>query len=170
MSIRFTAALLLAGLLLGGCTGSTSDNIGPTDTTSGNGAPPDPPAGVGSFKTLFFAASGVFPYPTDLYFNGSTDGTLNIPSAALFPGRFTMNQLDGFSTTASSYFRFNQPVRNDAVMLNSNVRIFEMIMLRQSTGVYAPVATSPLRGPNPILSPGIDYSVRLGPETDAGGT
>lgn len=170
MSIRFTAALLLAGLLLGGCTGSTTDNIGPTDPTAGNGAPPDPPAGVGSFRAVFIAASGAFPYPTDLYFNGSTDGTLNIPSAALFPGRLTMNQLDGFSTTASSYFRFNQPVRNDAVMLNSNVRIVEMIMLRQSTGVYAPVATSPLRGPNPILSPGIDYSVRLAPETDTGGT
>lgn len=170
MSIRYAAAALLAGLLLGGCTGSTTDNIGPTDPTSGNGAPPPPPAGVGSFHALFVAASGVFPYPTDLYFNGSTDGTLNIPSGALFPGRLTMNQLDGFSTTASSIFRFSQPVRNDALMLNSSVRIVEMIMLRQSTGVYAPVATSPLRGPNPILSPGIDYSVRLAPETDTGGT
>jgi len=40
MSIRFAAAALLAGLVLGGCTGSTTDNIGPTDPTSGNGAPP----------------------------------------------------------------------------------------------------------------------------------
>lgn len=168
MSIRIAVALL-AAFVIGGCSGG-SDNIGPTNPQSGNGNPNPPPTGVGSFKALFVAAGGVFPYPTDLYFNGSTDGTLNIPSTTIFPGRLTMNQLDGFSTTASSHFRFSEAVRNDAVMLNSNVRIVEMIMLRQATGVYAPVATSPLRGPNPILSPGVDYSVRLAPETDTGGT
>jgi len=88
----------------------------------------------------------------------------------LFLNRLAVNELDGFSTTGSSYFRFSQPVRNHAVMLDWNVRIVEMIMLRQSVGLYAPVAKSPLRGPNPILSPGVDYTVRLAPEADAGGT
>lgn len=164
MSIRFAAALLLAGLLLGGCSGSSSDGIGPTNPESGNGAPPPPPAGVGSFKALFIAASGVFPYPTDLYFNGSDDGTLNILASVSFPQRTAMNLLDGFSTTASSYFRVSQPVRDDAAMLNSSVRIIRAPMLRQPSGVYAPV------GVLGVLAPGVDYSVRIAPETDAGGT
>jgi Platelet-activating factor acetylhydrolase, isoform II len=176
MRIRLAATAIAAGLLLGGCFSDSPSKgtagVGPTNPATGNGSGsiPPTPAGVGAFKALFVAGGGIFPYPTDLYFNGSDDGTLNIPSSTVYPGRLTMNQLDGFSTTASSVFRFSQPVRNDATMLNSNVRIVEMIMLRQSTGVYAPVATSPLRGPNPILSPGVDYSVRLAPETDAAGT
>ena len=161
MRIRHATALI-ASLIFAGCSGS-SDSIGPTDPTSGNGNPATPPAGVGSFKALFVAASGVLPYPTDLYFNGSTDGTLNISSSTLFPQRVVMNQLDGFSTTASSYFRMSQPVRDDAVMLNSSVRIIRAPMLRQPSGVYAPV------GVLGVLTPGLDYSVRVAPEIDAGG-
>jgi len=168
MRIRYVATLLATIALVAGCSGS--DN-GPTDPTSGNGSGsiPSTPAGVGSFTPLFLPASGVLPYPTDLYFNGSDDGTLNIPATTVFPQRAAMNELDGFSTTASSYFRMSMPVKNDAVMLNSNVRIVEMVMLRQSNGVYAPVAPSPLRGANPVLLPGIDYSVRIAPEVDTQG-
>ena len=171
MRIRYAAAILAAATLLAaGCSNSpNNDGVGPTDPTVGNGAPPPPPAGVGAFKARFVAASGVLPYPTDLYFNGSTDGTLNIPSTTVFPQRAAINTLDGFSTTASSFFRMSQAVKNDAVMLASNVRIVEMIMLRQSSGVYAPVTTSPLRGPNPILAPGVDYNVRISPDVDTGG-
>ena len=162
MRNRHAATALIASLVLAGCS-SSSDTIGPTDPTSGNGNPATPPAGVGSFKALFVAVSGVLPYPTDLYFNGSVDGTLNISSSTLFPQRVVMNQLDGFSTTASSYFRMSQPVRNDAVMLNSSVRIIRAPMLRQSSGVYAPV------GVLGVLTPGVDYSVRVAPEIDTGG-
>ncbi len=164
MRIRNIAAMLAAVMLVGGCSDSASNGsqgVGPTDPTSGNGAPPAPPAGVGSFKALFVAATGVLPYPTDLYFNGSTDGTLNISASALFPQRVVMNQLDGFSTSASSYFRMSQAVRNDPVMLASNVRIIRAPMLRQSSGVYAPV------GVTGVLQPGVDYTVRIAPEADA---
>jgi hypothetical protein len=167
MRIRYAATALVAGLILGGCSSSGDDGIGATDTTSGNGAPPPPSAGVGSFKALFVAASGVLPYPTDLYFNASPgsppDGTLNISASTLFPQRVVMNQLDGFSTTASSFLRMSQPPRNDAAMLNSSVRIIRAPMLRQSSGVYAPV------GVLGVLMPGVDYSVRVAPEIDTGG-
>lgn len=168
MRIRYVATLLATIALVAGCSGS--DN-GPTDPTSGNGSGsiPSTPAGVGNFTPLFLPASGILPYPTDLYFNGSDDGTLNIPATTVFPRRADMNALDGFSTTASSFFRMSMPVKNDAVMLNSNVRIVEMVMLRQSNGVYAPVAPSPLRGANPVLLPGVDYSVRIAPEVDTQG-
>ena len=82
MSIRFASALLLAGFLLGGCSGSSSDGIGPTNPQSGNGTPTRAPGGVGDLQALSFRpTSGVLPFPTDLYFNGSTDGTLNLPSS-----------------------------------------------------------------------------------------
>ena len=78
MSNRLVAAILAAGILIAGCGGSSSDSIGPTDPTSGNGNPGTTP-GVGPFHANFVPASGVLPYPTDLYFSGSTDGTLNGP-------------------------------------------------------------------------------------------
>ena len=84
MSIRFVSAVLLAGLLLAGCSGSSSDGIGPTNPQSGNGNPTTP-GGVGVFKANFVPLSGVLPFPTDLYFNGSTDGTLNMPSTPFLP-------------------------------------------------------------------------------------
>ena len=77
------AILLLTGMLLSGCfSDSTSDgeaSIGPTDPTSGNGAPATPPERQG-FRPQFQPLSGIFPYPNDLYFSGSTDGTLNLPA------------------------------------------------------------------------------------------
>ena len=173
MRIRNVAAVLAGVLLVGGCSDSATNDapgVGPTNPESGNGAPP-PVAGVGSFRAVFDASSGLFPYPTDGYFSGSNDGTLNIPATlALFPRLADMNALDGWSTTASSVFRMSQAVKNDAVMLNSSVRIIEVLTLRQASGPYAPIAPSPLRGPNPVLLPGVDYSVRLSPDADALGT
>ena len=76
MSNRIAVAVLAAGFVLAGCSGSGSDEIGPTDPTSGNGDPGGS-SGVGEFHPSFPAACGVLPFPTDLYFAGSTDGTLN---------------------------------------------------------------------------------------------
>ncbi len=81
MSIRFVFALLFAGLVLGGCSQSSSDGIGATNPESGNGNPTTPSA-VGAFRPNFVPLSNILPFPTDLYFLGSTDGTLNIPQAA----------------------------------------------------------------------------------------
>ncbi len=53
---------------------------------------------------------GVLPYPTDLYFSGSTDGTLNGPVTPFLPNAATINALDGFSTVASSTVRFSAPI------------------------------------------------------------
>ena len=47
--------------------------------------------GVGAFHANFVPASGVLPYPTDLYFSGSTDGTLNWPCDA-FPAERSNDQ------------------------------------------------------------------------------
>jgi len=169
MRIRHVAALLATVALVAGCSSGSDDKIGPTDPTSGNGTGTIPPTpdGVGAFKAVFVAGAGIWPYPFDLHFLGSTDGTLNISSSfAVFPQRASMNQLDGWSTTASSYFRFSQPLKNDATVLNSNVRIIRVQTFRDpTTGVYAPTAN--VLG---VLQPGVDYSVRVSPDVDTGGT
>ena len=70
----------------------------------GGSTPPEQPT---SSTALFQPAAGVLPYPTDLYFAGSTDGTLNIqPANALLPNQAAVNALDGFSTTAVIRERF----------------------------------------------------------------
>jgi hypothetical protein len=104
------AVVLLAAFVIGGCSGG-SDNIGPTNPQSGNGAPPTPPAGVGAFVPLFRPSGGVLPFPIDLYFSGTTDGTLILlASLAAFTPHFAeLDALDGFPTTADITLRFSSP-------------------------------------------------------------
>ena len=141
MSSRF-AALLVVAFVVGGCS-SSSDNIGPTDPTSGNGNPL-PPAGGGDFVPLFRPTSGVLPFPIDLYFSGSTDGTLNLPASlsALTPHFAALNALDGFSTTADITLRFSAAI--DPATLAANVRVFrqaaERVDVIVATGGLGPTA------------------------------
>jgi dienelactone hydrolase len=161
MRIRFTAAALLAGLVLAGCTGSPADGIGPTNPQSGNNAPPPPPAGVGSFVPLFRPSAGVLPFPIDLYFSGSTDGTLNIPAsiAALTPHFAALNALDGWSTTADITVRFSAAL--NATTLAANVRVIRVAIDN---------ATKATVGVLGILQPGVDYSIGVSPDIDSAGS
>ena len=159
MSNRLVAVLLIAGFALAGCGGSSSDSIGPTDPTSGNGNPGGT-AGVGPFHPNFVPASGVLPYPTDLYFSGSTDGTINGPLTPFLPNAATINALDGFSTNASSTVRFSAPI-NAATILPQTVIMVEVSIdnaTKAVTGVRRPLAF------------GTDYTARVSPALDSGGS
>ena len=156
MSNRFAAALLAAGYLLAGCSGSSSDGIGPTDPTSGNGDPGSS-SGVGEFRASFIPASGVLPYPTDLYFSGSTDGTLNLPLLQLLPNAETINSLDGFSTVAPATARFTAPI--DATSISAASVIVLEVDVDNATK-----ATIGFRG---ALVYGTDYTARVAPTTDS---
>jgi hypothetical protein len=161
MRIRITVAALLAGLLLGACTGTSSDSIGPTNPQAGNNAPPPPPAGVGSFSALFKPASGVLPFPTDLYFSGSTDGTLNLPSsiAAVTPHFAALNAQDGYSTVAPASARFSSAI-NPASISGATVRMIE---------VNVDNATKATVGVSRVLVYGTDYTARVQPTVDSAG-
>src|SRR5262249_55809878 len=87
MKRQAATSLILAALVLAGCGGGKGE-VGPTNTASGNGNPggATPPAQNDPATALFQPLQGVLPYPTDVYFLGSTDGTLNIqPANALMP-------------------------------------------------------------------------------------
>ena len=111
------------------------------------------------FHASFVPLSGVLPYPTDLYFSGSTDGTLNLPSTPFLPNAPAINALDGFSTVATATARFSAPI-NPATISAQTV-----IMLRVSVD-NATKATLPPVAP---LVYGTDYTARVATTTDSGG-
>ena len=158
MRTRFVAGFLAAGFLLAGCSGSSQDGIGPTDPTSGNGNP-GTPSSVGAFHPNFAPLGGVLPYPTDLYFNGSTDGTLNTPVTPFLPAAAAINALDGFSTVASSTVRFSAPI-DPATISAATVIMFE---------VEVENATKATVGFERALVYGTDYTARVAPTVDSGG-
>jgi hypothetical protein len=74
--------------------------------------PPVPPSSA-TFKALFVPAGGVFPFPNDLFFSGSADGTVNIPvqdPTDVSDYLVAINALDGFSTTAPIVVPFNAAI------------------------------------------------------------
>jgi pimeloyl-ACP methyl ester carboxylesterase len=157
-----TAACLAAALLLGACSGGHG-SVGPTDTTSGNGNPVAATSVTPQASTaaLFQPLQGILPYPTDLYFAGSTDGTLNIqPANALMPNQAAINALDGFSTTAVIRARFGGPL-NPASFTAQSVIVLQVTIdntTKATTGVVQP------------LIYGVDYTTGVGPETAVGST
>ncbi len=159
---NLTAAGILAlALLAGGCT-THNDTIGPTNTDALNGnpggaTPPPTPAAATAFFNL---STGQLPYPTDLYFAGSMDGTLNIqPPNALEPNQAAVNALDGFSTTAVIRENFSTPL-NPATFTPATVIIVPVV-----TDNDTKATTGVLGAP---LSMGVDFSAASATDTGVG--
>lgn len=82
------------------------------------------------FTANFDLTAGVLPFPTNLLFSGTADGTLNIPVAD--PADFSdpkvaMNALDGYSTVAPISTSFSGSI-NPATLTSSSVRVFEVTL------------------------------------------
>ena len=154
------AGILALALALGGCT-SHSDSIGPTNTSSGNGNPGGS-TGVtqpGTSVALFEPEAGVLPWPNDLYFAGSTDGTLNVqPPNVAEPNQAAVNALDGWSTTAVIRETFGGPL-NPATITPLSVIVVPVV-----TDNRLNMATVAVAGPP--LTMGVDFTA--GVATDAG--
>ncbi len=152
MEKLIAAGMVSVALLAAGCSnGGYGTTTGQADLTSFNGNP------GGSTNTtqkssntaLFQPLAGILPYPFDVYFVGSTDGTLNIePANALIPLQAAVNALDGFSTTAPIRERFNGPIDASSlgtpgavvvVHINTNNRTKAPVSPLQG-GVFAPLA------------------------------
>lgn len=97
---------------------------------------------TGSFVAEFDPTNGTLPYPSNLLFSGSTDGTLNIPIAD--PGDpasatvRALNQLDGFSTVAPLVATFSAAIDPASVQAGVSVRLYKVGLV------------------NPFLEPGAD--------------
>jgi hypothetical protein len=152
-------ACLAAALLLGACSGSN----GAISPTSMAGVP----AAVAHAKlpsatpALFKPLQGVLPFPTDLYFAGSSDGTLNIqPDDQLTPNQVALNTLDGFSTTAVIRARFGGSL--DPASFTAQTVVVLQVAIDNTTKAITAVV-------QPLVY-GIDYTTGLGPESDIGNT
>ncbi|MDF3020998.1 MAG: Extracellular lipase, Pla/cef family [Steroidobacteraceae bacterium] len=158
---RLLAATILAAIVTAGCSSSVdnSDDVRPTDPTAGNGNPSGatPPAGTAPTAARFQPAQGVFPFPNDLYFSGTTDGTLNIqPANGLIPQQAGLNALDGWSTTAPIRVTFGGPL-NPASIGAATVRMYQVTVSNTNKAVS---------GFTRVLTYGTDYTA--GVATDAG--
>jgi hypothetical protein len=168
MRVLHALTLTVAALLLGACgSHSVSDGstgIGPTDPTMGNAAGSTPPPTT--FHPMFNVAQGILPYPTDLYFFGSTDGTLRLPTIApLTPNVSAINGLDGFSTTAAITVRFSTPI--DASTLNPyDVVVVRLTLDNATKGPSLPPA--PGAQLPQVLQYGTDYKVYVSGQGPAG--
>lgn len=156
------ALALLAGVALSGCEASKDGDPSP---------PPPPEAFVANFSVT--TPVPVLPFPTDLLFAGTTDGTLNLPAALGAPLVFTaaaLNTLDGWSTSASMITSFNVPIKADTITASS-VRIVELYLSNTTKGpaqgAELPAGvTSPVRR---VLQFGTDFTAAVSASVDSGG-
>ena len=101
-------------------------NVGNVDTS------------VSSQAVVRFApSSSVLPFPTDILFSGTADGSINIPdrantglstapaAAALADPQVALNTMDGFSTTASMVFSLGAVVDTTNIDNGTAVRLFK---------------------------------------------
>lgn len=82
------------------------------------------------FTAYFDLTAGILPFPSNLLFKDSTDGTLNIPVAN--PTDFSnpqvaLNALDGFSTVAPISTRFSSAIDPNS-LTPASVRVFEVTL------------------------------------------
>jgi len=147
---RLIAAALVSGvvLLISGC-GNTGYGTatGQQNLTLLNGNPggSTPPAQKAASTALYQLSAGILPYPFDVYFAGSTDGTLNIqPPNQLWPAQSALNGLDGFSTTAPIRETFNGPL--DVASLGTPGAVVVVHINTNNAGPQAKAPVSPLQG------------------------
>ncbi|MBV8783188.1 MAG: hypothetical protein JOZ67_03270 [Gammaproteobacteria bacterium] len=148
-----------ACLLLGACSSGGYGTVGSPDLTGFNGAPGGGPAQKAAGTALFQPLQGVLPYPTDLYFAGSTDGTVRTPPLQTRPSWQAVNGLDGFSTTAAIRENF-QGALDPNSFTPASVIVVPVVTDNKTK------ATVGVLGPP--LTQGIDYSVGVGPEAGVG--
>jgi hypothetical protein len=156
------AIVAIAGVALTGCDEApkTSDSY------------PFPTA-TETMVANFSITSSVVPFPNDLFFFGSTDGTLNLPAQAAPPVVFTaagLNTLDGWSTNASSITRFSMPIKPSSINASS-VRMIELYLSNSTKGPaqgaeLPPGITNPVKR---VLQFGTDFTAAVSTAVDSNG-
>ena len=103
---------------------------------------------------VFDSANGDIPYPNNILFAGSTDGTLNMPvdpTASDAPVKQALNTLDGFSTSSPISVSFNGEI--NASTLYNGVKVYEIETVSNEQTGGVPLITSITRE----LHFGMDY-------------
>ena len=120
MSIRHTLFLVPLAVALGACSDDTDHDFD-ARAEQREAAPAGP-------EVAFDPANGVLPFPNDVLFAGSEDGTLNIdvPEADdLSNPAVALNQMDGFSTVAPLSTGVGAALDPASLRIGETVRVFE---------------------------------------------
>jgi pimeloyl-ACP methyl ester carboxylesterase len=152
MKFRSIAAFLAVSASLTACVSSDESTT------------PDPSLSAG-FQAKFAPASGVMPFPNDLYFNGSKTGQLNIPgdtAVAQNGPLLEQNHLDGFGTQSDISVYFTSSIDKDTIT-SSTVRIY------QTTSDVKTKAVDTTATPTQ-LKMGTDFTAEVSPGSDSGGS
>jgi virulence factor lipase-like protein len=154
MERKILLTLAVSAVALTGCV-EDSESVAP-DAVPGTAA--------GGFVARYVPLAGIVPFPNDLFFSGSVDGTVNIPvadPADLGDPLVAINHLDGFSTTATIHVRFTDTLDAATLIGGVNVHVFEVDVDPATT------ATVGFRG---VLVPGVDYTIGVAPSIDTNGS
>lgn len=164
---RLIAAVLLsaAALVAAGCSSSSGNapDVTPTNPTTGSlpGSGTTTPATPAANAALYQPAQGIFPFPFDLYFAGTTDGTINIqPPNGLIPNQAGLNALDGWSTTSPIRIRFGGAL-NPASFSAATIRVYQVTVSNTTKAVSG--FTRP-------LTYGTEFTAALATDTGVGPT
>ena len=101
-----------------------------------------------NIKAVFDPSTGKIPPTNDVLFSGSEDGTLNIPdnpqdSDGQKAVKASLNNLDGFSTTAPVTAGFSSSLDPASVKVGETVRVFELTKTGQQVTGIASELSSP---------------------------
>jgi pimeloyl-ACP methyl ester carboxylesterase len=154
MDSKSLLMLVLATFALAGCV-EDSESVTPSAV---------PGTAEGGFKARYVPLAGIVPFPNDLFFNGSLDGTVNIPVSDpddLGDPLVAINHLDGFSTTAPIHVRFTDAINAATLVGGVNVHVFE---------VDVDPATTATVGFRSVLIPDVDYSIGVAASADTNGS
>jgi hypothetical protein len=166
MNRLFAAAVIFAAAVLAaGCSSSAGNppDVVPTNPTTGNlpGSGTITPTTPAANAALYQPAQGIFPFPFDLYFSGTTDGTINIqPANGLIPNQVGLNALDGWSTTAPIRIRFGGAL-NAASFSAATIRVYQVSVSNTNKAVSG--FTRP-------LTYGTEFTAGLATDTGVGPT
>lgn len=126
MTMGSIIPLVLSGCLSSGGGGSSSSNT-PDPTDPGGPDTPD-----STFVALFDPATGALPFPVNMSFIGTEDGTLNInlgPEPRILATQ--LNDLDGWSTVSPIEIRFAGEV--DPSSLNDQIDVWRTTLTSVAT-------------------------------------
>ncbi|HBK56871.1 MAG TPA: lipase [Xanthomonadales bacterium] len=135
MKARNHLVAAATAVLLAACGGSSNTDL----------AVPAPPAqnpGGGPVTNVITArfdpANAVVPFPSNLFFSGTTDLTINVPVANpnnIGDPAVALNALDGFSTVAPWSMTFSRPPAASTIVPGQSVRLFEVTLTGPGGGV-----------------------------------
>lgn len=152
MKKAFYGVTLISSLVLAAC-------------SDGPAEPKIPGSGDGSTKFIapvYAPGDGEIPVPNDLLFSGSTDLTLNIPTADptdMSDPSNAISGLDGWSTHAPFNIEFRGAIDGASVVPGQTVRVFKVSVARGETseGSGIPNPTGPVTGVERELAAGTEF-------------